>query len=249
MLPTGLHYRRDATETGVRAAGLQLVNRPRPGRGNVLVTWNRYPAHAGVARSYEANGGRVLVMENGYLGQDEAGHQFYAMALGHHLGAGEWHVGEPGRWRGQRIKLQPWRPDPGPQGHVLVLLQRGIGEAGVTMPSSWPKDLMARLKRETRRPIVVRAHPGKERPPLDPDLKGCWAAVTWASGAGLKAIAAGVPVFHELKSWVGAPAAKFGIGEIEHPFTGDREPMLDRLSWAQWSLEEIARGEPFKWLL
>jgi hypothetical protein len=249
MLPTGVHYRRDAVESGLRAVGCTLAARPRPQSGNVLVTWNRYPAHNGIAKGYENAGGRIVVMENGYLGRDGSGHQLYAMARTHHLGAGDWHVGAPGRWRGQRIALSPWREDPGPQGHILVLPQRGLGEPGVAMPSSWSKETIGRLKSIARRPIRLRPHPGKERPPLDPDLKGCFAVVTWASGAALKAIVAGVPAFYGLPKWIGAPAAVHGVEDLEHPFLGDREPMLDRLSWAQWALDEIAAGEPFKWLL
>ncbi len=80
-------------------------------------------------------------------------------------------------------------------------------------------------------------------------MKNAYAAVTWASGAGIKAIVAGVPVFYEMPSWIGGPAAKFGIDEIDTPFFGDRLPMLRRLAWSQWGGEEVRAGEPFAWLL
>jgi hypothetical protein len=73
--------------------------------------------------------------------------------------------------------------------------------------------------------------------------------VTWGSGAAIKAIAAGIPVFHELECWIGAEAATFGINDLEHPFLGDRHLMFHRISWAQWTAEELASGEPFRWLL
>lgn len=73
--------------------------------------------------------------------------------------------------------------------------------------------------------------------------------VTWASGAAIKAIIEGIPVFYEFNDWIGAPAARYGIDDTENPFLGDRNPMLHRLSWAQWTAEEIASGEPFKCLL
>jgi hypothetical protein len=80
-------------------------------------------------------------------------------------------------------------------------------------------------------------------------LADCFAAVTWGSGAAIKAIIAGVPVFHEFSRWIGAPAAKFGAANLEQPFVGDRLPMLRRLAYAQWSVAEIERGEPFALLL
>lgn len=85
--------------------------------------------------------------------------------------------------------------------------------------------------------------------PLGADLKDCWAVVTWSSGAAIKAIAAGVPAFHALPNWIGAPAAKPFGSDLENPFLGDRLPMFQRLAWAQWGLDEIASGEPFKRLL
>lgn len=249
LLPTGLHYRRDAVERGLLAAGFALKPSPNPGPNGVLVTWNRYPATNAVARAYEINGGRVIVMENGYIGSDEEGHQFFSMALGHHLGAGEWRDGGPERFAGMSIKLNPWRSDPGTDGHVLVLGQRGIGEPGVAMPKGWERSAIERLRKATRRRVNLRPHPGKDKTSMRPDLEGCWAAVTWASGAAVKALAAGVPVFYDFPKWIGASAAKFGVGEIEDPFLGDRTAMFGRLAWSQWRRAEIERGEPFKWLL
>ena len=79
------------------------------------------------------------------------------------------------------------------------------------MPQSdWTVDVVSRLRRFTDREIRVRAHPGaRPHPPLTPDLADCWAAVTWGSGAGVKALCEGVPVFHELAGWIGACQGMF----------------------------------------
>jgi len=123
-----------------------------------------------------------------------------------------------------------------------------MGENGIKQPSGWLPDVVERLSRLTQRPIQIRYHPGQRpHPPID--FEGTWAAVTWASGAALKAIVSGIPVFHEMPNWIGGTAARYGIEELERPFLGDRNPMLHRLSWAQWSAEEIASGEPFGYLL
>jgi hypothetical protein len=73
--------------------------------------------------------------------------------------------------------------------------------------------------------------------------------VTWGSGAGITSLIAGIPVFHEFDRWIGGPAARFGIDDIESPFTGDRLPMFKRLAYMQWSVDEIESGEAFQWLL
>ena len=108
--------------------------------------------------------------------------------------------------------------------------------------------MVKRLQQITDRPIVVRKHPGAAKSDPWPDLEGAWCAVTWGSGAAIKAMVAGIPVFHEMLNWIGAPAARFGVSNIEDCLTGDRERMLHRLSFAQWSLDEISSGEAFAWL-
>jgi hypothetical protein len=117
------------------------------------------------------------------------------------------------------------------------------------MPGGWLADVHKRLSRLTDRRLVIRRHPGPDKTEPYDALRGAWAAVTWGSGAGIKALSVGVPVFHEFPSWIGAPAARLGIEDIEKPWLGDRLPMFQRLAWAQWTLAEIASGEAFRCLL
>ena len=56
-------------------------------------------------------------------------------------------------------------------------------------------------------------------------------------------------MFYEFPQWIGAAAGRFGIvdamgrPQIEAPYLGDRGTMLRKLSWAQWSAEELrSRG-------
>lgn len=240
------NYRTDCFIAGLQRCGFEVTDNPnRPKPGDILVMWNRHLRYEKYAKAYEARGNIVLVAENGWVGSDEDGNKLIALARSHHNGAGSWHVGETDRWERLGVPLAPWRMN---GEHILVLPQRGIGEAGVAMPRNWEKDVLQRLRAVTRRRLVVRPHPGLHFPP-EPDFTGAWAAVTWASGAGIKAICAGVPVFHEFKRWIGASAARFGIEHIEAPFTGDRVPMLRRLAWAQWTFREIATGEPIQCLI
>lgn len=239
------HYRKDAFEAGLRAHGFTIdpAANPSPSPGDCLVLWNRYSRDEAHARRYEAAKATVLITENAWLGPEEKDQHLFALCRGHHNGAGTWHVGA--ERRGPTIELKPWRKY---GTHILVLPQRGMGENGVRQPQDWLRWTLDRLSCLTRRPIVVRHHPGP-RPHPEIDFEDCWAAVTWASGAGIKSITEGVPVFHELPCWIGASAARHGLDDLENPFLGNRIPMLHRLAWATWTAEEIEKGEPFKWLL
>lgn len=243
-----LHYRRECFLSGLASCGYEVDQPPKrePEPQDVLLVWNRHGLNEGHADRYERAGARVIVAENGFIGADEHGNQLYALALRHHLGAGEWAQGPEDRWSPLKVSLRQWRKD---GREIIVLPQRGIGPKGVAMPAGWTEDVVTRLKQVTARPIRVRNHPGASRTDPWDDLQDAWAAVTWASGAGIKAICHGVPVFHELPQWIGSLSARFGISQIEEPYLGDRLPMLERLAHAQYSIQQISSGEPFRRLL
>lgn len=192
---------------------------------------------------FEAAGALIIVAENAYIGKDEEGAKLIALARDYHNGAGRWPESDGGdRWAGFNVPLAPWR-DGGSR--LLVLPQRGFGSPGVAMPMGWTAGVVPTLRKLTDRKIEVRQHPGIHHAP-DPDFTDVWAAITWGSGAAIKALAAGIPVFHQMKKWIGAAAAaKLGERPIEEPWLGDRLPMFERLAWAQWRAGEIETGEPF----
>lgn len=233
-------YRHHCFVTGLKQAGYSVIYRPQhnPSPQDVLVVWNRHPFHEKIITGYEKAMATVLIAENGYIGNTKA------IAKNYHNGAGSWYQGETDRWSQLGIELAPWRED---GDHILVLPQRGMGSQGVAMPRNWLASTLHHLSMTTDRPVRVRKHPGQNQcVPLEDDLKGAWAAVTWGSGAAIKAIVAGVPVFHNMRNWIGAPAASTKVSDIENPFLGDRLPMLQRMAWAQWTLPEIESGEPFR---
>lgn len=231
-----LHYRREVFNAGLSRAGyavVQDIRDPRP--GDALLIWNRYGHYHAEANRFEAAGATVFVAENGYLGKDFAGGDWFALAKGHHNGAGQWFNGGPERWDSLGVELSPWRTG---GDEAVVLPQRGIGEPGIAMPRSWPAAAYGR----------VRAHPGT-RPcqPLSDDLARARYVVTWGSGAALKALVLGVPVFHAFPCWIGAEAS-LPIDQIKAEpkrNDADRLSMFRRMAWAQWTLDEIATGEPF----
>ena len=250
----GRHYRQELFYSGLRKHGYKVIEGPasHPSPEDVLVLWNRFQRDEQVARSYEKAGARVLITENGYIGQDDKGQGLFAMAQSQHNGAGSWPIGGPERWEKMHVELNPWRSN----GDCLLLLpQRGLGPPGIAMPQRWEQFMIRKLGELTRRSSRLRPHPGLDKSNYEPykDLRGCWAAVTWGSGAAIKALAEGYPVFHEMPNWIGASAAVFMGGKrfksIEEPFLGDRLPMFGRLAWAQYSSEEVESGFAFSWLL
>lgn len=235
-------YRYQTFLHGLTAQGYKISATPsmNPDPSDVLVIWNRYSRHEHYARMYENAGAKVIVAENGYIGKTKA------LSLSHHNGAGSWVIGEGDRWSQLDIEIKPWRSE---GKHILVLPQRGIGEQGIAMPRNWLQNTLKKISEHTDRPIKIRQHPGQSPcRPIEEDFENAWAAYTWGSGAGIKAICAGIPVFNEFAKWIGSPAASQNL-DLENPFLGDRLSMLNRLAWAQFTMDEIDSGFAFEVLL
>lgn len=245
-------YNGDVIEAALRRMGFDILSAPSraPQAGDVLVQWNRYARDEADASRYEKAGATVLIVENGYFGRNFLGNQWYAIAKSQHNGAGVWPKGDINRWQSFGIELKPWRAD---GEEVVILAQRGMGSNLCREPADWPARAHNALTGLTRRPVRIRQHPGPQGAvpavSLEDDLSNAWAAVTWGSSAGLKALAMGIPVFHGFSQWIGKGAAKPFGSEIEAPLLGVREGVFARVATAMWSLEEIREGKPFRCLL
>jgi hypothetical protein len=254
-------YRRQAFEEGLRKAGFDVTGEaPKEGKkGDVLVIWNRYGGNHDLASRFESGGGLVLVAENGYIGaggscpkfdvhrpQGPNPDHYYTICEGWHNGRGRWPSGGPERFEALGIELKPWRTS---GDHILVCPNRSFGVGNQVMPVDWAKTCSERLRRESKRPVRVRVHPGNDAPqrPIKADLEGAWAVVVWSSSVALHSLAAGIPTFIESPYQIvkGAGAS----GSVDEPVTPDRRPHFERMAWAQWQIREIESGEPFRRLL
>lgn len=228
-LRSSVPERRHAFVKGLEKLGYEIVEQipSDPPKGSIFVTWNRINGADYAARQFEAKGLPVLVAENASWGNDFAGKRWYSLALNFHNTAGQFSVGSSERWDTLGVELAPWRVT---GGETVLLPQRGIGPVEVAMPKGWQGGRKGR----------VRAHPGtRDCLSLENDLAKAGKVVTWGSGAAIKALVWGIQVESHMPRW---------IGEQDNTDEG-RLSMFRRLAWAQWTLEEISSGEPFKRLL
>lgn len=242
-------YRRDAFESGLRAAGYD-VRRGEPGwvnRGDVLLLWNRYGANHDLACWFEKSGGTVVVAENGFVGLGgQSPHSMavrdpYAINLGYHNDSATRPLIDGDRWSALGVQLQPWREG---GGHVLICPNRSFGTPGRIMPPQWPEQMRAKFEAQGYQ-TRIRPHPGNHVParPLERDLEGCWFVVIWNSSAGIHALIAGVPVISCAPNWICRAASWDDRRPLPPPA---RLPALQRMAQGQFFVAEIAAGIPFQ---
>jgi len=252
LIRQGPHYRHEAFVAGLKACGYEVVcgfPGGTIGRDDVLVIWNRYGANHQLAERFERAGAAVLVAENGYLGRDRDGIQYYALARGGHNGSGTWPDGGVERWARLGVDLKPWR-DGGD--YILVAPNRNFGSPTMVMPVGWGERTAKALEAAGHK-VRLRLHPGTKKPErsLEEDLAGARAVVIWASSVGVHALVAGVPVVCESQYWICRSAAyrAWNKDEADDEMRLDRFGAMRRMAWAQWTIEELAAGEPFRRLV
>lgn len=241
------HYRRHAFVEGLQKAGYSITDSLAlpSSKDDLLVIWNRYGQFESRANNWEANGGTVLVAENGYVGKDQDGLQYYALAVHGHNGSGWFPVGDEDRFSKLNIELKPFIHR---KGYYLVCGQRGIGSALMASPPNWHERARNYLRSLKPLPEVkVRLHPGPHDPvvKLEDDFAGASICIIWSSSSGVKALIEGIPVKYDAPHWICSPSAtRLRSGEMLRD-EGARLHALQRMAWAQWSVAELASGEPF----
>jgi hypothetical protein len=227
------YYRRAAFEQGLKRVGFtQISAGSASGPEDWLIVWNRH-IHEAQADAWEANGGTVIVAENGYLQKVDKTH--YAISVHGHNGNGWFPVGGEDRFSKLGFPVKDWRPD-NFAGYELVCGQRGIGSRTMKSPPGWGETRTRRLS-QVGFTVKFRPHPGNHPPrvPLVADLAEAKTCHIWSSASGVMSLVEGVPVHHSAPHWI----CENGNGETERLFA------LHRMSHAQWKHEEIATGEPF----
>jgi len=162
------------------------------------------------------------------------------------------------------ISLQPWRT----QGnHILICLQRNGGwSMGGLDVIQWMNSTILEIRKYSKRPIVVRAHPGDKKiggylkinhkavslsinTDLRDDLRNAWATVVYNSSPSVSSIIEGIPAFltdPQPQHSQSFAVANTDISRIEDPTMIDRQSWIDRLSMCHWKFDELKSGEAWQ---
>ena len=238
------YYRRQAFEKGLQRVGFKLISNLVPeGPEDWLVIWNRKKGRdEAQADAWEAQGGTVIVAENGYLQKTDK--TTYAISVHGHNGSGWFPVGDEDRFTPLGFPVKPWRVN---GTEIVIRGQRGIGSTMMASPPLWAEKMAAELRRlALPLPVRVIPHPGNHAPRVAPvqDLRNAASLVIWCSSMGVLALTEGIPVFYTAPRWVCSDA---GGAVVTEPNRNEscRMKALRRMSHGQWHFNEIETGEPF----
>ena len=217
---------------------------------------------------------KLVVFETPILGRhitDE--HTHYRVGLDHflpNLADFNWDTNDT-RWKILKkelnLKVKPWRETT--NNKYILLLCQNLSDAslmGLDM-LQWTMVTVRHLLKRTKRPIVIRNHPlakskveemfslqypmrqvGFSHKTLEEDLAGAHCSISYTSGASIDSIMAGVPVITSTPYNFVYEISSNKLEEVETPKLGDRQSLLNKLAYTQWSVEDIIDGKPFKHL-
>lgn len=254
IIATSSGYQQEHAEAfaaGLRANGDEpLLTRVGYANCDAVVCWGWRRG-----RNVNAQGKDALILERGYLGDRS---KWTSMGWNGLNGRADFRlpaVCDPSRF--ERLfghTMKPWKNG---GDYVLIMGQKpGDMSLGGLCLTPWYKETAQALREIHGLPVFLRPHPvalkqGKwVSPPgveimdgtLEDALEGAALCVTWNSNSATEAVMAGVPT---IVMDIGAPAYPVTGHKLTEIVRPDRRIWAERLAWCQWSLDEIATGEPW----
>lgn len=150
----------------------------------------------------------------------------------------------PERMAGLKIDMKPWKR--GGDKVVIVPMSGFVASHMGIDPSAWLINTINALSVLTERQIVIKPKnkPSDFTPGTSPFIKfiqDAWAVVVAESNVAVDAILEGVPVFCS-EHCAAAEVALTDLSMIESPAYPDRTEWLQKLSYQQFTFEEIRNG-------
>ena len=163
-------------------------------------------------------------------------------------------------WHGAELK--PWRTT---GNHILILCQRPKGFNMFTDQEAWLEKTVAKIRKYSRRPIMIRMHPGdgtrfkqiekiqkkygsavtiSEHGNIREALVNCWCTVGINSTPNVVAAIEGIPGYIEdtVHSWA-TGVAFTDLAQIENPPLPDRTDWAHQIANIHWSNDEVRSGQ------
>jgi hypothetical protein len=171
------------------------------------------------------------------------------------------------RWPLFNIEMKPWKQT----GNVIVICgQHDTSQQWQGKPhmSNWIEQQVKEIRKYSKKPILIRPHPRNtfefdekkytnlriKKPERDwttyddtdfkKVLKSTWAVVNHSSNPAMEAVIGGIPVFVS-ESSLCHDVGNATLSDIEHPAMPARQNWANKLSYTEWTTQEIRDGLPW----
>lgn len=239
MVPHRPEYPAKAVADGLRRIGWKLADGIAD--ADFLITWSPWQGSHRETIFRRFQGKPRLVMENGWLTPIN-GVRYFQLAFDTWNDPGaRFSQGDSSRWAKWGVPLWPWRGEH-PDRIALVIGQRGHP----TDPRTAKRDWHERVPIMPGWNAVRRGRNDKQT--LEEQVAVADRMVVWTSNAASYAVVHGVPVHFVGPTLMVKELARYGL-DLDEPAKPEREPVFERLAWAQWNEAELAGGEPFARML
>lgn len=198
---------------------------------------------------------QLIMIESGFCKRGE----FYQVGFNGFAGDANFRNNHspPDRWEAMHIKTKPWQKRHGP---VVVCGQVPHDTQVQDMNHiAWCKETV-RYYQKRKIPVVFRPHPRVKDPTIygipfelwdlakiRTTLEYAKCFVTWNSTSSVDALIAGVPVITRHRSSISWPIASHKF-ELENLYYPSRRQFFANLGYAQWTVEEMREGLPWRHL-
>ena len=171
------------------------------------------------------------------------------------------------RWPLFKLELKPWQKT----GNVVVICgQHHTSEQwkGLPQPKKWCEQQIKEIRKYSDKPIVIRPHPRytfdfdhtkyphvrvnipkKDYSTYDDTdfkkiLRSTWAVVNHSSNPAIESVLNGIPVFVSPSSLC-YDVGNHTLSDIMRPAMPARQNWANKLSYTEWTTEEIGAGLPW----
>lgn len=201
----------------------------------------------------------TIVLETGYIKRGDGPENYYAAGFNGLNGRADFkNENSPSdRFEKLGIELSPWTLNE--HGKILLCGQVpwDASVQNINM-ADWILDMAHIIQQVTRREISFRPHPLAKLPsirgleystePPEEAIRKSFAVVTYNSNTAVESVIEGVPAFSFDPGSMAYEVTSHDISDLRDPYMPDRTQWANNLAYAQWTPDEMRKGETWRHL-
>lgn len=204
---------------------------------------------------YKSRGHDVLVLERGYIGDRFKYTSLGWNGLNNYASFPDYPDDGGERFKEHGGVLKPWKTG----GDYILILGQVKGDASLQGRdiSDWYARVAKECQDKYKMPVYFRPHPDSKRRggyhqipgiktlpgTLEESIGGALFTVSYNSNSCLDSILMGTPCYAGDRGTMAWDLCMKDLGQIIRP---EREPIVHKIAWTQWTCEEMQTGEPLR---